>query len=569
MFDIDGALLSPEAVAADPCPHGMTRELCGLLCGDGDPVAVVDPGRPVGFALALDCQLAGDSAELLGDAQLLDVVEGAERLERWASALRTRMLAAFADRHPPGGSAPAPGADPGAAAPVGRWLPDEVALTLRVSLEEARCMLAGAVRFAQVLPATLAEWEAGRIDERKAEAIAHATSVLTDELAREVEARVLPGAATASRRLLQDRLRRAVARVDPQGAARRHERARADRRMSISRSDDGMASLWFSAAADQTEASWRSVDRLARSLGADDPRTLDQRRVDLAHQLLQGTVSITDLAAVRDAVCRVLAADAGAAGGGGGAAGPAGAGLVDRAGSVDGAAAFGAREAADTAASAGSSASLSASLSAEVLAEVVAQVLAARADPVPAIGRKPLVQVVVSLDTLLGGDRPGELVGHGPVPATTARALAAGGVWKRLVVDPLSGEVRDRGRSTYVPPEEMADLVRARDGVCRGPLCSRPIRDLDHLVPWAEGGTTDVANLHGLCVHHHKLKDAPGWQVLAGVDGALTWISPCGRRETTRPHDYRPHLGCPDAPPPSGNSAAATTDRGDDDAPPF
>ncbi|MEV1290737.1 hypothetical protein [Pseudonocardia sp. NPDC049635] len=57
MVDVDGALLSPEAVAADPCPHGATLELCGLLCGD--PVAVVDPGRPVGFALALDCQLGG------------------------------------------------------------------------------------------------------------------------------------------------------------------------------------------------------------------------------------------------------------------------------------------------------------------------------------------------------------------------------------------------------------------------------------------------------------------------------------------------------------------------------
>lgn len=273
MVDIDGALLSPEAVAADPCPHGMTRDLCALLCGDenSEPVVVVDPTRPVGFALALDCQLAGDSPELLSDAQVLDVVEGAERIERWASALRTRMLAAFADRHPPGSSAAPPGADPRAVTPVGRWLPDQVALTLRVSLEEARCLLAGAARFAHVLPATLAEWEAGRIDERKAEAIAHATSVLDDEQAREVEARVLPGAAAATRRLLQDRLRRTVARVDPDGAARRHERAKTDRRMSISRSEDGMASLWLSAAAEQTEASWRSVDRLARSLGTHEP----------------------------------------------------------------------------------------------------------------------------------------------------------------------------------------------------------------------------------------------------------------------------------------------------------
>ena len=53
----------------------------------------------------------------------------------------------------------------------------------------------------------------------------------------------------------------------------------------------------------QVEASWQCVDRLARSL--DDPcddRTLDQRRVDLAHQLLQGTLTLTDVGTVRDAL---------------------------------------------------------------------------------------------------------------------------------------------------------------------------------------------------------------------------------------------------------------------------
>ncbi|MEU6701653.1 HNH endonuclease signature motif containing protein, partial [Pseudonocardia sp. NPDC046786] len=304
-----------------------------------------------------------------------------------------------------------------------------------------------------------------------------------------------------------------------------------------------------------------------RSLGADDPRTLDQRRVDLAHQLLQGTVTVTDVETIRAAVTQILAphpadttstagaADtagavrtAGATGTAGqdaGAAGAAGAGGgIGRVDQVAGAAGY-------------------VSPPAEILAEIVAAVLAARPDPGTAVGRKPLIQVVVSLDTLLGDDRPGELVGHGPIPATTARALAAGGTWTRLVIDPLSGAVRDRGRSTYTPPEDMADLIRARDGLCRGPLCSRPIRDLDHFVPWAQGGTTDTTNLHGLCLHHHKLKDAPGWQVLAAADGSLTWISPCGHRETTHPHDYRPHLGDTGTTLRSSTSRTATTGDGE------
>ncbi|WP_177238285.1 HNH endonuclease [Pseudonocardia ammonioxydans] len=458
-------------VVADPCPHGIPADLCAVLCTDTpSAIATVDPGRPVGYALALDCHLAGTAPHRLGDIQLLDVIDGAERLERWITALRTRMIGVFAARHPPGSKAAPPGADPRAIAPVSRWLPDQLAIVLGVSIEEARALLAGALRFVQVLPATLADWEAGRIDERKAATIAQRTGVLSDELAREVEAAILPGAAQAHQRLLRDRLRRAIAKADPEGAKRRHEKAKADRRMSISRGEDGMASLYLGGTAEQTEASWQSVDRLARAVGQDDPRTLAQKRLDLAHQLLQGTLTITDLGSVRTAVDSVLAAAAASTGT---AAGPG---------------------PADTGAA-------GAAIPAEMVAEAVAQALQHKPDPNEVIGRKPLIHVVVSLDTLLGGDRPAEIVGHGPIPALTARALAAGGVWKRLVTDPLSGALLDHGRTTYSPPDGLADHVKARDVICRGALCSRSIRELDHHIPWAGGGETNEENLYGFCQH--------------------------------------------------------------------
>ena len=503
----------PPLVVADPCPHGIPANLCQTLCiEDPAAIATVSPNRPVGYALALDCHLAGHTSHRLSDTQLLDAIAGAERLERWITALRTRMIGVFAVRHPPGSKAAPPGADPHAIAPVSRWLPDQLAIVLGVSIEEARALLAGALRFVQVLPATLADWEAGHIDERKAAAIAQSTGVLSDELAREVEAAILPGAAQAHRRLLRDRLRRAIAKADPEGAKRRHEKAKADRRMSISRGEDGMASLYLGGTAEQTEASWQSVDRLARAVGKDDPRTLDQKRLDLAHQLLQGTLTITDLGSVRTAVDSVLAAAA---------AGAASTGTAADPGPTDTGAA-------------------GAAIPVEMVAEAVAQALQHKPDPNEVIGRKPLIHVVVSLDTLLGGDRPAEIVGHGPIPALTARALAAGGVWKRLVTDPLSGTLLDHGRTTYSPPDGLADHVKARDVVCRGPLCSRPIRELDHHTPWAGGGETSEENLLGFCQRDHKLKDAPGWQVITGPDKSLTWVSPTGHRRTTwPPYDYR------------------------------
>lgn len=174
-----------------------------------------------------------------------------------------------------------------------------------------------------------------------------------------------------------------------------------------------------------------------------------------------------------------------------------------------------------------------------MLADAVAEALSRRPD-VHATVRNPLIHVVVGLDTLLGADRPAELVGHGPIDATTARALAAGGVWGRLVTDPVTGKLLDQGRTSYVPSAELGGHVRARDQICRGPQCGRRIRDLDHHQEWGRDGETAEPNLFGYCQYHHKLKDAPGWQVIAHPDRSLTWISPCGRRHRTEPFDYRP-----------------------------
>ena len=166
-------------------------------------------------------------------------------------------------------------------------------------------------------------------------------------------------------------------------------------------------------------------------------------------------------------------------------------------------------------------------------------------------GGKPLVQIVIGLDTLTGtGDLPAELVGYGPIPADLARAAATDAVWKRLVTDPTSGALLDHGRTTYRPPAALRDYLTARDLTCRFPTCIRRALDchLDHLQPWAHGGPTDAANLHDLCPTHHTLKEQPGWQVHAHPDGAVTWTTPTGHRYTSPAPDYRDHL--PDNPEP-------------------
>ena len=97
------------------------------------------------------------------------------------------------------------------------------------------------------------------------------------------------------------------------------------------------------------------------------------------------------------------------------------------------------------------------------------------------------VHVTVPAATALGlGDQPGELTGHGPIPASMARRLTTAGNWRRVSVDPDTGTVTDIGRDGYTPSAALADLVRARDRSCRFPGCRHPARraDLDHLIPW-------------------------------------------------------------------------------------
>ncbi len=157
-------------------------------------------------------------------------------------------------------------------------------------------------------------------------------------------------------------------------------------------------------------------------------------------------------------------------------------------------------------------------------------------------GLRPSVQVTVALSTLLGLDeQPGELTGSGPIPAAVARRIAADqtGTWRRLVTDE-TGRLIDYGRSTYRPPKDLADHVIARDRTCRYPHCNRQARlcDLEHQIPWEDGGETNEANLNAICSRHHHAKHEAGWQPDRQPDGTIQWTSPTGHRYREKPATY-------------------------------
>jgi len=147
--------------------------------------------------------------------------------------------------------------------------------------------------------------------------------------------------------------------------------------------------------------------------------------------------------------------------------------------------------------------------------------------------RRPVsVNITMDLPTALGlAENPAELAGYGPIPASVARTLSADGKWRRFITDPVTGNLLDYGRETYLPPQQLVDLLTARDRTCRFPTCSQPARvtDIDHAQPWEEGGATSASNLGLLCRRHHRIKTHDGWKLTSYEDGSCLWITPAGK----------------------------------------
>jgi hypothetical protein len=92
----------------------------------------------------------------------------------------------------------------------------------------------------------------------------------------------------------------------------------------------------------------------------------------------------------------------------------------------------------------------------------------------------------------------------------------------------------------YHPSRKLQHLIRARSATCTAPGCRRPAAhcDLDHTVPWDQGGITCECGLAPLCRHHHRCKQAEGWWLDQPEPGVLIWRVPSGRSYATTPTTY-------------------------------
>jgi hypothetical protein len=147
------------------------------------------------------------------------------------------------------------------------------------------------------------------------------------------------------------------------------------------------------------------------------------------------------------------------------------------------------------------------------------------------------VAIIIPALTLLGkGDEPATVLGGGPIGLDEAlRLTAEAPSFLRVITDPVTDLVL--ATDNYRPSEQLRRHLRMRDGRCRCPSCNRAAwrSDIDHTIPFSEGGRTEPGNLEVLCQGHHTIKHLAGWGLRQVSPGVLEWTTPHGIVVVDRP----------------------------------
>ncbi|WP_457965222.1 DUF222 domain-containing protein [Arthrobacter sp. D1-29] len=425
----------------------------------------------------------------------------------------------------------------------------EVACVLTISEGAASAFLVQSRQLSTELPRTLSALQAGAVSWPLARIFCDETTGLGPDGASALETHFLdPDTANAARACLAGDLTpsrfRARARTwrerhHPVSIETRHAKCVLDRRLEYTPDRDGMA--WLSAylPADQAAGIWEHTTSTARALqGPTEPRTLTQLRADTFATALLGGGTTTSGNISSSALMGGGSANGGISGGGSTngqiTSWRTGSGGTNGAGSDNGWISGG---------ESGSGALLGDGSDNGVnsLADWDGERAAGQVRP-------PRAQVLVTVPvfSLLGlTDEPATLDGHGPIPASMARNLVANGAdsFHRVLTDPRDGAPLEIGRTSYRLTTAMRRWLRLRDAKCPFPGCNNHSLDneADHLLAWANGGTTGINNLGQPCRKHHHLKHNTTWQpTQASKNEPPGWTSPTGRHYKSEHQDWEP-----------------------------
>lgn len=371
---------------------------------------------------------------------------------------------------------------------------EEIAASMRWTSNFAQYRLNEARMLTTALPETLAALQAGDVSPAHVRLIVESAGRLSTSAPKgsaefrraclQLEQRVLPIARREGLGRSRAAANRAVAGIDPTGRTARRDHALRGRGVWLRDEPDGVATLIARMATEHAHACYAAVEHAANTAGllgnAQDIAELgmgERRSMALLHLTLSGSETMQGRSTSRD----TRAVDS--------------------------------EDASD---------STSAMPAGPVL--------------------RTHVDVVIDLPTLLGlQDNDGEIVGGGELSGAVIRDLVLqdkSATMRRLVTDGQTGHLLDVGRKRYVVPDALREFIVMRDQRCRFPGCERRAdgAELDHAVPWDDGGRSDRGNLGALCKRHHQVKTLGGWTITeSSVDGACSWASPTGHRFEHRP----------------------------------
>jgi len=526
-----------ELWGACPDPETDRPEGCEDWFSGLDEPASGESQNRSGFAEAEFLDACGPCAALAGSAQqalddglgelpdndLVGVLRAAQRLEAWQAGIQLAAVAELDARRLRQAGRPG-------SSRASEQISAELAAAMVLTGRSADLLL-GLARDLARLPHVRRALIDGRIDRARAAVFAAELAGLGDVAAAAVGMGFADVAGSMTTGQLRAALRSMVLSVDPAAARRRAERGRADTRVESWQEGSGNVGL---AGRELPPADAIAADRrltaIARTLkDAGAPGTLDQLRAAVFTALLAGrdpetllpegsssTARNDGLAALSGTVHLVMPATAWL-------------GLTDAPGEAAGLGPLGAwtcRDLADRLAAGTDRTRWSVTLTGQD-GRAVAHA-EGRAGP----GGLPR-------------DRAGpcgllhDRAGPAPNPRSQDRGLS----WlASLRFDWLERNACGHSRQVagYHPPDRLCNLVRARQRTCSFPGCRRPAQDcdLDHSVPWDQGGRSCECNLSPLCRRHHRVKQAPGWQLTQDEPGVMVWRLPSGRTYQTAGDPY-------------------------------
>jgi hypothetical protein len=261
---LPGAVSSVAPSAGDPCSDAPSCGAPGSAEEEAAQEAILDelqaldmsgggkriPMRALAGRVAerlapgpdLTAWLAATTATELDDRDLAAVAGSWRRVAAWAQARELAAVAQITSRAAARDEKIGTEAD-GRPVRIPASAAAEVALELTLSQYSASAWADLAVQLTWRLAATGAALADGVIDLQRARLIAEATSMLTDEKARAVEDKVLPGAGDLTTGMLRSVLRRAVIAADPDGAEERRKKAERQAKVVLYPDEDSTATL--------------------------------------------------------------------------------------------------------------------------------------------------------------------------------------------------------------------------------------------------------------------------------------------------------------------------------------